>query len=131
MGEWKYKSTLPLTLALDKDGWSKPRPGSLYLRKRHGAHCELRWVGRRSGLDGCEKFAFTGIRFPNRPAPRETLYRLSYPGPRNILQGMNFPHQHSPKSCIKSHFTLKEEFSNKTAKPCEFNKHHTVTVKRQ
>ena len=54
-GEWKYKCTLSLTLALDRGGWSTPGPDSLYLRKRHGAHCRVGWVGPRSGLDGCGK----------------------------------------------------------------------------
>jgi len=31
---------------------------------------------------GAENFAHTGIRSPDRPAISESLYRLSYPGPR-------------------------------------------------
>jgi hypothetical protein len=30
---------------------------------------------------GAENLAPTGIRYPDRPARRESLYRLSYPGP--------------------------------------------------
>ena len=30
---------------------------------------------------GAENLAHTGIRFPDRPARSESLYRLSYPGP--------------------------------------------------
>jgi hypothetical protein len=30
---------------------------------------------------GAENLAFTGIRFPKRSARRQSLYRLSYPGP--------------------------------------------------
>ena len=30
---------------------------------------------------GAENLAPTGIRFPDRPARSESLYRLSYPGP--------------------------------------------------
>jgi len=36
-------------------------------------------MGPTAGLDGCGKFAFTGIRFPDCPARSEQLYRLSYP----------------------------------------------------
>jgi hypothetical protein len=39
-------------------------------------------VGPRAGLDGCGKVApQTGIRFPNRSARSESVYRLSYPSP--------------------------------------------------
>ena len=31
---------------------------------------------------GAENLAPTGIRYPDRPARSESLYRLSYPGPR-------------------------------------------------
>jgi len=33
---------------------------------------------------GAENFTPTGIRFPDIPGRSESLYRLSYPGPRNI-----------------------------------------------
>jgi len=38
-------------------------------------------VGPRAGLDGCGKTRPppTGIRFPDRPARSESLYRLSHP----------------------------------------------------
>jgi len=35
-------------------------------------------VGLRAGLDRCGKSRPTGIRFPDRPARRQSLYRLSY-----------------------------------------------------
>jgi hypothetical protein len=38
-------------------------------------------MGPRVGLDWCGKSRPTGIRFPNRPARSESLYRLSYRGP--------------------------------------------------
>jgi hypothetical protein len=39
-------------------------------------------VGPRAGLDGYGKSPpSTGIRFPDRPARSESLYRLSYTGP--------------------------------------------------
>ena len=47
-----------------------------------GTHCTRGWVGPRAGLDGCGKSRPppTGIRSPDRPARRESLYRLSYHG---------------------------------------------------
>jgi hypothetical protein len=41
-------------------------------------------VGPRAGLDGCGNISFTGIRSPDRPARSESVYRLSYPGPRKV-----------------------------------------------
>jgi hypothetical protein len=38
-------------------------------------------VGPRAGLDVCEKFSPTGIRSPDRPVRKQSLYRLSDPGP--------------------------------------------------
>jgi hypothetical protein len=37
-------------------------------------------VGPRARLEGCGKFAPTGIRFPHLPVRSESPYRLSYPG---------------------------------------------------
>ena len=67
-------------------GWvvnAMPRP--LYLLERRGTHCIGGWVDLRAGLDGCGKTRPTGIRSPDRPAGSESLYRLSYPGPRSGL----------------------------------------------
>ena len=36
------------------------------------------WVGPRAGLDRCGKSRPTGFRSPDRPARRQSLYRLSY-----------------------------------------------------
>jgi len=36
-------------------------------------------VGLRAGLDRCGKSRPTGIRSPDRPARRQSLYRLRYP----------------------------------------------------
>ena len=62
-------------------GWSTPRPGRFTPGKDPDTHCIGGWVGSRAGLDGCEHFAPTGIRSPDRPARSELLYRLRYPGP--------------------------------------------------
>ena len=42
-------------------------------------------MGPRAGLDGCGKSRLTGIRFPDRAARRDSLYRLSYCGPREVV----------------------------------------------
>ena len=54
-----------------------PRP--LYPRESPGTHCTGGWVDPRAGLEGAENLAATGMRFPDRPARNEWLYRLSYP----------------------------------------------------
>ena len=51
-------------------------------RERPGTHCRRGWVGPGIGLDRCGKLAPTDIRSLDRPARSESLYRLSYPGPR-------------------------------------------------
>jgi len=38
-------------------------------------------VGLRAGLDWCGKSRPTGIRSPDRPARRQSLYRLRYTAP--------------------------------------------------
>ena len=48
----------------------KATPRPLYPRERSGTHCKGGWVGPRAGLEGCEKFASTGIRSPARPNRR-------------------------------------------------------------
>jgi hypothetical protein len=66
--------------------------GPLYPRERPGTHCIGGWVGPRAGLDGCGISRPTppipGIRFPDRSAHSESLYRLSYPGPYPKLGGL-------------------------------------------
>ena len=54
-------------------------PAAPYPRERPGTHCTGGWVGLRAGLDWCEKSRPTGIRSPDRPARRQSLYRLRYP----------------------------------------------------
>jgi hypothetical protein len=79
-GEYSCSSTLSLTSGLN----ATPRP--LYPRERPGTHCTGGWVGPRAGLDGCGKSRPpTGIRYPDRPARSESLYRLSYPGPQTVF----------------------------------------------
>ena len=54
-------------------------PAAPYSRERPGTHCTGGWVGPRAGLDWCGKSRPTGIRSPDRPARRQSLYRLRYP----------------------------------------------------
>ena len=50
----------------------------LLLRERPGTHFTGGWVGLRAIWTGAENLAATGIRSPDRPARRQSLYRLSY-----------------------------------------------------
>ena len=54
-------------------------PAAPYPRERPGTHCTGGWVGLRAGVDWCGKSRPTGIRSPDSPARRQSLYRLSYP----------------------------------------------------
>jgi hypothetical protein len=47
-------------------------------------------VGPRVGLDGYGNSASTGIRFPDLPARRDSVHRLSYRGPHNVLIAVLF-----------------------------------------
>jgi len=51
-------------------------PAALYPRERPDSHCTGGWVGPRAGLDGRKISPPTGIGFPDRPAPSQSLYRL-------------------------------------------------------
>jgi hypothetical protein len=66
-------------------------PAALLLGKRPSTHCTGDWVGPRTGLR-VQNLAHTGIRFPDRPARRESLYRLRYPAQMEgfILRNMHF-----------------------------------------
>jgi hypothetical protein len=85
--EWKYRysSTLSLTWALDGNGWLTPR--TLYLRQREPVP-----IVQEAELDpgpvwtSVENLAPTGTRFPDGPACSESLYRLRYRGPLNLME---------------------------------------------
>jgi len=74
-----YSSTLSLTSALDEGGWSTPRPGCFNPRKDPVPIVQEAGWASGSVWTGAENLAPTGIRSPDRPAPSESLYRLSYP----------------------------------------------------
>ena len=46
--------------------------------KRPGTQFIGGWVGPKVRLDGCGKFAPTGIRYPDRTGRSEPLYQLRY-----------------------------------------------------
>ena len=77
----KYSYTLSLTSELDGAGGRRHAPAALPPGKtRYPLYRRL--GGPRAGLDRCGKSRHpTGIRFPDRPARSQSLYRLSYPGP--------------------------------------------------
>ena len=56
---WRYVSTVSLTSALDGGRWSTPLPGRFPPPpgKRTGIHYTGRWLGPRTGLDGCKKIS--------------------------------------------------------------------------
>jgi hypothetical protein len=63
---------------------------ALYPRERPGTHCTGVWVGPRASLDRCGKSRPpTRIRFPDRPARIQSLYRLSYPAHFNAVVTYN------------------------------------------
>ena len=66
-------------------------PAAPYPRKRPGTHCTGGWVGLTAGLDWCGKSRPTGIRAPDRPARRQSLYRLRYPAhsTQNLMSPMS------------------------------------------
>ena len=65
-------------------------PAAPYPRERPGTHCTGDWVGLRAGLKRCGKSRPTGIRSPNRPTRRQSLYRLRYPANKKLdIRGKN------------------------------------------
>ena len=64
---------------------------ALYPQERPGTHYTGGWVGPRAGLDRCGNSRFpTGIRFPDRPARSQSLYRLSYPAHKVESKGTEY-----------------------------------------
>ena len=81
-GGISYTSTLSLPSALEWGCVVDTTPLSLYPRGKPVTYCIGDWVGSRAGLEGCGKCRLhpTWIRSPDRPAPSDSLYRLSYLG---------------------------------------------------
>jgi hypothetical protein len=54
----------------------------LYHRETPGTHCIRGWVDPKARLEGCGKPRPFRDSIPDRPVRRKSLYRLSYPDPR-------------------------------------------------
>jgi hypothetical protein len=65
-----------------------PRP--LYPREKPGTHCTGGWVGPGPVWTSAKNLAPNGIPSPDRPARSQSLYRLSYRGPRIELLNTQF-----------------------------------------
>jgi hypothetical protein len=77
-----YSSNLSLTSVLDGVEWSTPRAGRFTPGKDPVLIVqEAKWAPG-SVWTGVENLAPTGIRSSDRPARNESLYRLSYRGPK-------------------------------------------------
>ena len=73
-------------------GGKRYAPAALPPGKRRGTHCIGGCVGPRTGVEGAENLAPTGIRSPN--PRRESLYRLNYPGPhKSYINSVNTEHR--------------------------------------
>ena len=83
-GEERCSSTLSLTLALDGGGWLTPRPGRFIPWMARHPSCR-RLGGPQGGLECSGLFRPIGFRFPDRPARRESQYRLIYRGLLNLF----------------------------------------------
>ena len=81
--EWAqtYSSTLSLTPALGGGGLSTPRPCRFTPGKDPVPIVQEAGWAPGQVWTGVENLAQTGMRSPDRPAHRESLYRLSYTGP--------------------------------------------------
>jgi len=86
-----HSSTLPSTSVL-VGGGQRHAPAALYPRERPGNHCIGAWWASGPVWRGAENVARpSGIGSPDRPARNESLYRLSYPGPRGCqCTGYNY-----------------------------------------
>ena len=66
-----------------RGGWSTPRLGSFIPGKDTVSIVQEAGVGHRAGLKDAENLAPTRIRYEDRPARSEWLYRLHCPGPQS------------------------------------------------
>ena len=82
--EWRYSSTLSLTSALDGVGGQRHAPA--VLRPGKTQYPLYKRLGGSQGRSGWVRKISppTGIRSPDCPARSESLYRLSYRGPRDF-----------------------------------------------
>ena len=78
-------SNISLTSALDEGGLLASHPGRFTPGERDPVSIveESRWAPGPVWT-GAENIVFTGIQSPDRSVRSESLYRLSYSGPRNF-----------------------------------------------
>ena len=81
-GEQMYSSTLPSTSTLDGVGDQRHAQATLPPGKDPVPIVQEAGWAPGPVWTGVENLATTGIRSPDRPSRSESLYRLSYPGPR-------------------------------------------------
>ena len=122
--EQRYSFTLCLTSALDRGGWSTPRPGRFTSGKDPvSVVWEARWAPGRFWA-GEENLAPTGIRSPDRRTRSESLYLLRYPGTRvSIVTPSNevihkYPRVPDPVKKFPNFIQLKVSL------PCSQNPHN-------
>jgi hypothetical protein len=68
-----------MTTALEGVRGQRHAPAAFCPREKPGAHRTGRCVGPGAAWTGAENLSITGIRFPDRPARSQSLYRLRYP----------------------------------------------------
>jgi hypothetical protein len=77
----KYIKFVPLTSVLDGRSWSTSRPRRFTPRKDPVRIVQEDVWDPRSVWKDSENLTPTRIRSPDHPARKQSLYRLSYPGP--------------------------------------------------
>jgi hypothetical protein len=91
----RYSSTLSLTSALNRGGWSASGPGRFTPGKDPVPTVQEAGWFPEPGWTGAENLVPTGIRSPDRPGRSESLYRLSYPGTiTTIIISFNYSTTH-------------------------------------
>jgi hypothetical protein len=90
--------------------WSSPRPGRFTPGKDPVPIVqESGWASGQVWT--CAKnLAPTGIRSPDRPARRQSLYRLSYPGPRLHVTNMLFLSDFTETSIFSTDFQNRSRY---------------------
>jgi len=77
-----------MTAALEGGEWSAARPGRTLPRERPGTHFTGGWVGPGLVWTGRKSRPHRDS-IPDRPAPSQSLYRLSYPAHKIIILQYN------------------------------------------
>ena len=90
-GEYRHRSTFPLTLVLDGGGWSMQRPGHFTPEKETHYPLYRRLDGPQGQSGWVQKISPPArIRSPDHPAHSESLYLLCYPGPCIMVYALQY-----------------------------------------